>query len=294
MANQYAETTVREIDAEKMILSESNKTLPNLDWNAGMYIFTPGSAPTADTFKTVVPMGPYNKETFGAAIETLPTEPNGPTLLQNGLEKLDPIIRDLKGKTAVLLFTDGTFSNDSKKTKPLLLAKQLVEKYDTCIYAVSSATGQTEKEMVKAMTELNECSMVIPFNKLLGHPGYVTGALYKISMKSAATGIFFDFDKSELKDEQKGQLKTLGKFLEAKPETRVILAGYTDNTGKEGYNMELSKKRAETVRDYLMANAKIDPNRVSLHWYGKNDPIAGNDSDEGRALNRRVTIIVTK
>ena len=300
MGQKYAETDMTEIEAERMILAEANNTLPNLDWNAGLYIFTPGKQIKMGekSFTTVLPVGPYSKATFGKAVESLPVTPAGPTFLQSGLSEVDNIIGKLKGKTAVFLFTDGTYSPDNRyELKPLALAKTLVRKYDTCIYAVSSATGGAESDLVKAMGQLNECSMVIPFDKMLGHPGYTTGVLYKVKDKVIAVdvtdGILFDFNKSELKDADIAQLQELGATMEKKTNLQVVLAGFTDGVGSEGYNLELSKKRAEAVRDYLLGNFKIDNDRIVLNWYGKANPIASNQTPEGRALNRRVAIVVT-
>jgi len=300
MADKYVETTMTKIQAEKAILSEANNTLPNLDWNAGIFVYTPGEKVALDkqAFQTVLPMGPYNKATFGKAVESLPVAASGPTPLQNGLVEVDKVINGLKGKTAVFLFTDGTYTADTRQElKPLALAKTLVRKYDTCIYAVSGATGATEKALVKAISELNECSMVIPFDKLLGSPGYTTGGLYTVTSKviavDVADDILFDFDKSVLKDADIADLKELGTTMEKKTDLRVVLAGFTDGEGSEGYNIGLSKRRAEAVRDYLLTNFKIDKDRITLHWYGKADPIASNQTDAGRALNRRVAIVLT-
>jgi OOP family OmpA-OmpF porin len=298
MGQKYAETNLLEIQAEKMVLTQANNTLPNLDWNAGIFVFTPGSAATTTgSFKTVLPVSPYSKETFGKAIGTLSETPDGPTLLQSGLTEVDTIIGKLKGKTAVFIFTDGTYSEDKRyELKPLALAKTLVRKYDTCIYAVSSATDQTQRELVKAMGSLNECSMVIPFDKLLGHPGYTTGALYKVTKEVVAItnkdGILFDFDKADLKEQYQAPLKNVAAVMEKNGDARLVLAGYTDGKGSEGYNLELSKKLAENVRDFLMANGKIETDRISLHWYGKADPTASNQTPEGRALNRRVVPVL--
>jgi outer membrane protein OmpA-like peptidoglycan-associated protein len=78
------------------------------------------------------------------------------------------------------------------------------------------------------------------------------------------------------------------------PETYVVLAGYTDSTHTREYNLELSRKRAETVRDYLMNSWDIDGYRFVLTWYGKDNPVADNATAEGRAQNRRVDVIVKK
>ncbi len=298
MAGKYADTDMTMIEAEQKVLAEANATLPSLDWNAGIFTFTPGAKPTEGSFKTVLPMQTYNKDTFGKAVESLPTTASGPTLVQSGLSEAEKIIGKLKGKTALFIFTDGTYTPDKRyQLNPLALAKEIVRKYDTCIYAVSSATGQTERELVKAMTSLNECSMVIPFDKLLGHPGYTTGALYSVTEKAveiaAADGVFFDFNKADIKPEYNEKLDKLGKIMEENTNARLVLAGYTDGKGSEGYNLELSKRRAEAVRDYLLGKFKIDKDRITLHWYGKADPIASNQTPEGRAKNRRVVGILS-
>ena len=298
MADKYAETTMTELEAAGKVLTQANNTLPNLDWNAGLFVFTPGKGPVAGSFKTALPMGPYSKESFANAVAGLPTTPEGPTLLQSGLTEADNIIGGLKGKTALFVFTDGTYSEDKRyELKPLALTKTLVRKYDTCIIVVSSATGATEKQLIKDIGGLNECSMVIPFDQMLDHPGYTTGILYKVIDEiievAAEDGVFFDFNKSDIKPEYNAKLDALGKMMVDDTKSRLVLAGYTDGVGSEGYNLELSKKRSEAVRDYLLANFKIDKDRISLNWYGKADPIASNQTPEGRAANRRVVGVLS-
>ncbi len=296
MAQPYlGHKDLSEIQAEKKILAQANISLPNLDWNAGVYVFTPGAGVNPEgSFITVLPVAPYSKETFAKAVASLPETASGPTPLQNALTNVDSILGKLKGKTAVFLFTDGTYteSKEADAIKPLPMVKGLVKNHDVCLYVVSSATGQTEESLVKAVAEVNDCSMVIPFYEMLNNPAYTTSALYKIIATSADFGIFFDFDKSNLKKDVETGLVELGTFLEANPKTMVVLAGYTDDTGKEGYNMDLSKRRAESVREYLLANSKVPAERITMHWYGKNDPLVKNDTEEARALNRRVSITV--
>ena len=68
--------------------------------------------------------------------------------------------------------------------------------------------------------------------------------------------------------------------------------GYTDDTGKAEYNMELSRRRAEAVADYLQKKFELGSDRVVANWYGAANPIASNDTTEGRAQNRRVEIAI--
>jgi OOP family OmpA-OmpF porin len=300
MSEKYGNTDLTRLEAERMILLETNSTLPDLDWNMTFYSFTPKAFSLdslAGSTEKIPPMATYSKESVAKAIEALPAKASGPTFLQHALKKVGSMMPDLKGKTAIILFTDGTYTKKENTDTPLTLAQKLVKEYNTCIYAVSSATGEKEEKLIKAMSQLNECSMVIPFNDLLGHPGYTTGALYQVIEKTVAIdvvdGILFDFNKSVLKDQYHAKLQELGAFLETNTNVHLFLAGYTDGVGSEGYNMPLSKKRSESVRDYLLAHSKIDKNRVTLQWYGKADPIASNQTDEGRTLNRRVSVILT-
>ena len=99
--------------------------------------------------------------------------------------------------------------------------------------------------------------------------------------------IFFDFNKSELKPESFLELDRLFKFLNDNPEIKVEISGHTDNVGSDEYNLKLSEARANSVKDYLVSKG-INSNRINAMGYGKSKPVATNDTDEGRQLNRRV------
>ena len=75
--------------------------------------------------------------------------------------------------------------------------------------------------------------------------------------------------------------------LENNPGLNIEIQGYTDSTGAENYNLMLSQKRADSVMDFLV-NRGIDPGRLSAKGYGSANPVASNDTAEGRAKNRRV------
>jgi OOP family OmpA-OmpF porin len=85
----------------------------------------------------------------------------------------------------------------------------------------------------------------------------------------------------------------LGKFLQANPKAFAALQGFCDSRGTPEYNMVLSRQRAEAVADYLIKNFKLDSGRVAAVWYGEANPVASNDTAEGRAKNRRVEVAVS-
>lgn len=104
--------------------------------------------------------------------------------------------------------------------------------------------------------------------------------------------VYFDFDKSTLRPESKTELDRLFALLETMPDISIELSGHTDNRGSATYNEQLSKDRAKAVVQYLI-NAGINKDRLTYVGYGFQQPIATNETDAGRQLNRRVEFRVT-
>lgn len=101
--------------------------------------------------------------------------------------------------------------------------------------------------------------------------------------------ILFDVDKAELKSESKGSLAKIADVLKKYPKTDVTVAGYTDNTGKQKHNEELSEKRAESVRFFLVDNG-VKSGRITAKGFGSDNPVGDNTTAEGRSQNRRVEL----
>lgn len=105
------------------------------------------------------------------------------------------------------------------------------------------------------------------------------------------SGILFGFDKSDLNPNAKDNVAKLARILNEYPDTRLTIQGHTDNKGDDNYNQQLSGKRANAVRDYLIANG-VKGGRLNTASYGESAPIASNDTEAGRAQNRRVEVII--
>lgn len=105
------------------------------------------------------------------------------------------------------------------------------------------------------------------------------------------SGLMFPVDKSELSEASKKNLIELAETLKKYEETNILVEGHTDNTGAEDYNMDLSRKRAYSVEDYLTANG-IAKKRMEITAYGEMQPTATNDTEEGRQENRRVEVAI--
>ena len=103
-------------------------------------------------------------------------------------------------------------------------------------------------------------------------------------------GILFDTDKTELKPESRGTLEEVASLLKSDPSLKLEVGGHTDNTGAADHNMKLSLGRAAAVVDALVGTYGIDKLRLQPKGYGDTRPVAPNDTDDGRAKNRRVEL----
>ena len=105
------------------------------------------------------------------------------------------------------------------------------------------------------------------------------------------SGLLFDVNKADLKQKSKEELAKLATVLNKYEDTEILLEGHTDATGSEELNLELSRKRAQSVSAFL-GGQQVSQSRVTIMGYGEAQPIADNETVEGRALNRRVEIAI--
>lgn len=105
--------------------------------------------------------------------------------------------------------------------------------------------------------------------------------------------VLFDYNKADLRAEAKQTITKVSKLLQHFAKAKIKVLGHADNTGDAGRNQELSKRRAESVRDALAAQ-HVATNRMTVEGYGASRPVASNDSDAGRAQNRRVEIVLNE
>ena len=105
------------------------------------------------------------------------------------------------------------------------------------------------------------------------------------------SGILFDIDSYSLKSETRSNLQELSTTLNKYDDTEVRILGHTDNTGTVKHNLTLSDRRADAVNNFLVGQ-QVEASRLTTHGYGESDPIASDDTVEGRQLNRRVEIVI--
>ena len=102
----------------------------------------------------------------------------------------------------------------------------------------------------------------------------------------------FDIDRALIRREYRDEIAQVGDFLKKYPTTTAVIEGHTDNVGDAQYNLELSKRRAEAVVNYLVESYGIDRSRLSAKGYGMTRPVADNGTNEGKQQNRRMEAII--
>ncbi|OQP63454.1 hypothetical protein A3860_24230 [Niastella vici] len=104
--------------------------------------------------------------------------------------------------------------------------------------------------------------------------------------------ILFGFDRSDLNASASGNLDKLAAILKEYPDTDIEVQGHTDSKGTDDYNMKLSERRASSVANYLRGKG-VSSGRIKTKGYGESAPVASNETDAGRAQNRRVNFLIT-
>ncbi|MFT4977384.1 MAG: outer membrane protein OmpA-like peptidoglycan-associated protein, partial [Myxococcota bacterium] len=105
--------------------------------------------------------------------------------------------------------------------------------------------------------------------------------------------VYFDLDSARIREASYPLLREVAARLRENPDIDLIeIAGHTDNTGGTDYNLRLSQRRAAAVRRYLVEEGGVSPARIRSEGYGESTPLTSNETDAGRAINRRVEFLI--
>lgn len=116
---------------------------------------------------------------------------------------------------------------------------------------------------------------------------------FRVGEKMLLANVFYEIDSWQLRKESQTELNKLCNLMKDNKQMKVEISGYTDATGTEEHNLQLSEKRALSVVDYLVANG-VPANRLSYKGYGNKSPVGDNITSEGRKLNRRTEVKITE
>ena len=105
------------------------------------------------------------------------------------------------------------------------------------------------------------------------------------------SGLLFGFNSSDLTPDMKSKLREFAGTLNEYDDTNILIDGHTDASGSDDYNMKLSERRAKSVHDYLKSLG-VKRSRLGTRGFGENQPVASNDTEDGRRQNRRVEVAI--
>jgi OmpA-OmpF porin, OOP family len=311
----YEKAKAVKMAVAKQILADMNALIPDLAYKGGLDLFAP--------FQELQAPVVYNRADLAAAIKAIKDKQaifGRQTPMASGILSAEEaaVLAGLKGKTAVIMLSDG---KSNVGGDPVQAAKEEAAKYPNAVFHVISFSqfGVKETRTIKGQgIDQEKERKGEAINRAVAQIGdgiYVeASSLYKnraamqqfvnsvfcaapkpavVEQKVVLRGINFDVDKANIKPEFQPILDEAASTLKSKPDVKVVITGYTDNTGAADYNMGLSERRAKSVMEYFVSKG-IAASRMQAVGRGLNDPVADNNTKDGRALNRRVELKVVQ
>lgn len=257
---------------------------------------------TVGPFTQLMPMAERSEEDFAKELEDkLPTElevfGRATWLGQRAFARFSGTLQQSQSS---VLITDGNFEVDPDKSHldPVETLKAFYEANPgSCIHIVSAAYTQGEREGIEKLAAVSGCARVENLENLMKDEAlwknFVEEVFYKDCSKVATVelrGVNFAFDKSELGENDRRILDDALKVIASRDPSEVItIRGWTDWTGSDAYNAELSQRRADAVKAYF-AEHGVNPDRMQAQGMGKSFKYT-NQTGDGRWMNRRVEVI---
>lgn len=320
MDDKYVGTPDRKIVLAKSLLERMNAMIPELGYQGGLNTAAPAGELQA--------LEAYTNAGYGASLAKIPTLiGSNPTPLGHGLAALEPALQAAVGRTAVIVVSDGQENMGEGSIKvAAALAEKYGVCFHTVSFADTVNGNQALLDAITALKPCGvgvsaaQLADDAALQKFVQDVFYDKGAVDPCSLDDDNDGVnncidkcpdtlpglavdadgcpiadvvtlrvFFDFDKSDIKPEYHQELADFASYMRQQQSFTVVeIAGHTDSVGSDEYNQKLSERRAKAVRDYLVNELGMDTNLFSAVGYGESQPIASNDTDEGRAQNRRI------
>ena len=292
-------------------LSSFNDALPNdFSANMGLRIFGDNQKETWDTTELVYGMAPYSHAAIADALQGVNLA-GGECPLDDAINAAVADFEQAGGSSALLIVSDGSWNRYDAPAAAKLAKEKLGERL--CVFTVwvgnirgtqvvldqvvaESACGAAENGAnlteQTGLASFIENTFLDPAPVVETQPAPVEEPAVVESMDILEPVIFtvlFNFNDDKISDEMIPVLDEAKAFIEEKADLTFVLSGHSDTIGVEPFNQELSERRAETVKKWLVLQG-IPEDRLEAVGFGETAPIADNDTEEGRMLNRRVDI----
>jgi OOP family OmpA-OmpF porin len=320
MDEKYVGTKDKKIVLAKALLERMNGMIPELGYMGGLNTAAPAGELQA--------LEAYSNAGYGASLAKVPTLiGSNPTPLGHGLAALEPALQSAVGRNAVIILSDGqeNLGEGSLKVAAALAEKYGVC-FHTISFADTVNGNQALLDAITALKPCGVGASAAQLADDAALKQFVEDVFYEKSaadpcaldddndgvnncidkcpdtIKGLAVDadgcpiadvvtlkINFDFDKSDIKPEYYQELADFASYMRQQQSFTVVeIAGHTDSIGTDEYNQKLSERRAKAVRDYMVNELGMDDKLFSAVGYGESKPIASNDTEAGRAENRRI------
>jgi OmpA-OmpF porin, OOP family len=224
-------------------------------------------------------------------------------------------LKEIEGATSLIVMSDGL----NVDRNAMVAAKNLKKRYgdSLCIYTILLSDNPEGASNLASLSKLGQCGFdttADDINSQSAMSDFVEkvffaktspidiappAALEKFpkllpqdKTVSIELKVEFDFDKTEIRPEFHEEIKKVADFMTTYPFTETLLEGHTDSKGSHEYNDKLSLRRVTSVRLYLINKFGIDGVRLSVRGAGEREPVASNETSEGRQQNRRVVAVI--
>ncbi|MGZ6291885.1 MAG: OmpA family protein [Syntrophales bacterium] len=316
MASEYA--GVQKFIIEKSLVGKFNSYIPDLNLNGGLRTLGQNYV---DFSVTRIEYGvvQYDPQKLDWVIQELNT-PYGDSPLETAILAAGDDLKAFPGKSALVIFTDAVDMGDA----PVKAAASVKSQYgdNLCIYTVQIGNDIQGAKILNQIVKAGRCGVSVKGDDLAddtamnsfveriflaSKPAEAPAPLpapveemkkapeveQKILEKGRATlDVKFDFDKAVVKQKYYKDIQSVAEVMKKYPDLKIVIEGYTDNVGGKKYNLNLSQKRAEAIKNVMVTKFNIEPSRLTAKGFGESKPFASNSTKEGREKNRRVEAAV--
>lgn len=215
------------------------------------------------------------------------------TQLQNSPEALKLAPLETKDAVKMLDRADKAYREGKKEDNVNQLAYLTSQRAELAKHTVALKTGEaalknTASERAQAILDAREAEIQKLRTKLSDLDAKQTDRGSMVTFGD----VLFDFDKADLKPSVQNNVRQLADFLRENPTRKVLIEGFTDSVGSAAYNVQLSERRAQSVKRALVKEG-VDFDRISTIGFGKEYPITDNSTPASRSMNRRVEVTIS-
>ena len=320
-----AEYSGTKLDVEKNLLNKFNKTIPSMPLQSGLRSFGYGPCLDWSATKLNQPVQSYTQAGFDSAITSLQCSSGG-TPLADALQATDPDLTAGSGNLALIVLSDGVEESSPVPAAEALKAK-FGDKLCIYTVWVGNDEDVIGQGTLQAIADASGCGFATTadaINNPKGMSDFVKNVFLKAGNPPVAPacstldddkdginncndkcadtpkgaivdkdgcwafrGVLFDFDKADIKSKYSPLIQNAVEVIKLNPGLTVEVQGHTDSYGTDAYNQKLSERRANAVKAELIKQG-VDGKRLSTAGFGESKPVDTNETDEGRAYNRRV------